>query len=82
MRQPSSPRPWPLLGTFAIGLLAGTIGSYAVVQRSQLRLLARRAMIATRQVLDEFGVVGVAKPVSAASQRSNHRDKAAVEVTS
>ena len=67
---------------FAIGLVAGAIGSYAVTQRSQIKLLARRALIARRQVLDEFGGVEVAKPVSVTSHRSNHRRKAAVEVIS
>jgi hypothetical protein len=66
---------------FAIGLVAGAICSYAVTQRSQIKLLARRALIARRQVLDELGAVEAAKPVSVASHRSNHRRKAAVEVT-
>jgi hypothetical protein len=66
---------------FAIGLVAGAICSYAVMQRSQIKLLAKRALIARRQVLDELGAVEVAKPVSVTSHRSNHRRKAAVEVT-
>jgi hypothetical protein len=81
LREPSPPRRWPLLGMLAIGLVAGAIGSYAVTQRSQINLLARRALIAKRQVLDELGGVEVAKPVSVMSHRSNHRRKAAVEVT-
>jgi hypothetical protein len=81
LRKPSPSRRWPLAGMFAIGLVAGAIGSYAVMQRSQIKLLARRALIARRQVLDELGAVDVAKPVSVTSHRSNHRRKAAVEVT-
>jgi hypothetical protein len=66
---------------FAIGLAAGAIGSYAVTQRSQIKLLARRALNVRPEVLGEFGGVEVAKPVSITSNRSNHRRKAAVEVT-
>ena len=81
LREPSPPSRWPLLGMFAIGVVAGAIGSYAVTQRSQITVLARRALVARRQFLDEFGGVEVAKPVSVTSHRSNHRRKAAVEVT-
>jgi hypothetical protein len=81
LREPSPYRRWPLVGMFTIGLVTGAIGSYAVMQRSQIKLLARRALIARRQVLDELGAVEVAKPVSVTSRRSNHRRKAAVEVT-
>jgi hypothetical protein len=66
---------------FAIGLVAGAIGSYAVTQRSQIKRLASRALMARREVLGEFGDVEVANPVSVTSRRSNHRRKAAVEVT-
>ena len=81
LREPSPPSRLPLLGMFAIGVLAGAIGSYAVTQRSQIRLLARRALVARRRVLDEFGRVEVAKPVSFTSHRSNHRRKAVAEVS-
>jgi len=81
LRDPSPPSRWPLLGMFAIGVVAGAIGSFAVTQRSQIRLLARRALIARRQVLDEFGGVEVANPVSVTSHRSNHRRKAVAEVS-
>jgi len=66
---------------FAIGLAAGAIGSYAVTQRSQIKSLARRALATGRAGLSEFGGVEVAKPVSVTSHRSNHRRRAAVEVT-
>jgi hypothetical protein len=66
---------------FAIGLVAGTIGSYAVTQRSQIKRLARRAMIVRNEVLGEFGAVQVVKPTAVTSHRSNHRRKAVAEVT-
>jgi hypothetical protein len=81
LREPSPPSRWPLLGMFAIGLVAGAIGSYAVTQRSQIKLFARRALNVRREVLGKFGGVEAAKPVSVTSHRSNHRRKAAVEVT-
>jgi predicted hotdog family 3-hydroxylacyl-ACP dehydratase len=81
VREPSPSRRWPLVGMFAIGLVAGAIGSYAVAQRSQVKHLVRRALLARREVLGEFGGVEAAKPVSVTSHRSNHRRKAAVEVT-
>jgi hypothetical protein len=81
LRQPSPSRRWPLVGMFALGLVAGAIGSYAVTQRSQIKVLARRALIARRQVLDEFGGAEAAKPAALTSHRSNHRRRAAVEVT-
>ena len=81
LREPSPPSRWPLLGMFAMGMVAGAMGSYAVTQRSQIRLLARRALVARRQILDQFSGVEVAKPVSITSHRSNHRRKAVVEVT-
>jgi hypothetical protein len=81
LRRPSPPRRWPFVGVFAIGLVAGAICSYAVTQRSQIKLLARRALIARRQVLDELGAVEVAKPVSVTSHHSNHRRKAVVEAS-
>jgi len=66
---------------FVIGIVAGAIGSYAVTQRSQIKQLARRARKARREMLDESGGIKVAKPVSVASPRSNHRRKAVAEVT-
>jgi len=66
---------------FAIGLVAGAIGSYAVTQRSQIKRLAGRALMARREVLGEFGGVEAANPASVTSRSSNHRRKATVEVT-
>jgi hypothetical protein len=80
LRRPP-PRRWPFLGMFAIGLLAGAVGSYAVMQRSQIKRLAKRAVRARRELLSEFGRVEVAKPVSVTSHRVNHRRKAVAEVT-
>ena len=81
LRQPSAPSRWSLFGMFAIGLVAGAIGSYAVTQRSQIKRLASRALKARLEVLGEFGGVEAADPVSVTSHRSNHRRKATVEVT-
>jgi hypothetical protein len=84
MRERESSRRWPLVGMFAIGLVAGAIGSYAVTQRSQIKLMARRALMLRDEVVGEFGMAEVAKPVSVTSHRSNrsnHRRKAAAEVT-
>lgn len=81
LRRPSPPRRWPFVGMFAIGLVAGAIGSYAVMQRAQIKRLAKRALMARRQLLGEFGGVEAAKPVSVTSHRVNHRRKAALEVT-
>jgi hypothetical protein len=66
---------------FAIGLVTGAIGSYAVTQRSQIKRFASRALMARREVLGEFGGVEAAKPDLTTAHRSNHRRKAAVEVT-
>jgi hypothetical protein len=81
LREPSPPSRWALVGMFAIGLVAGAIGSYAVTERSQIKRLAMRALMARREVLGELGEVEVAKAVSVTSRRSNHRRRAAVEVT-
>jgi hypothetical protein len=81
LREPSPRSPWPLLGMLAIGLVAGAIGSYAVTQRSQIKRLARRALMERYQAKRELRAVEDAKPVSVTSHRSNHRRKAAAEVT-
>jgi hypothetical protein len=81
LREPPRASRWPLVGMFAIGLVAGALGSYAVAQRSQIESIARRALATGRARLGEFGGVEVANPVSVTSHRSNHRRKAAVEVT-
>ena len=77
-------RRWPLVGTFAIGMLLGAIGTYVVTQRSQIGRIGRRALSLRKDLLGELGEVGrieAAKPVSVTSHRSNHRRKAASEVT-
>jgi len=81
LRQPPPSRRWPLAGMLAIGLVVGAIGTYAITQRSQIRVLARRALAARRQVPDDSGAVEVAKPVSVTSRGPNHRREAAVEIT-
>jgi hypothetical protein len=81
LRKADSSR-WPLVGMFAMGLVVGGMGIYAVTQRTQIKRLASRAFGATREELGESGWVEAAKPVSAASSRENHRRKAVAEVTS
>jgi len=81
LREPAPSRRWPLLGAFTVGLVAGAVGSYAISQRSQIKSLARRAVMARRELLSEFGEVEAAKPASVTSHRVNHRRKAALEVT-
>ena len=81
LREPSPSRRWPLVGMFALGLVAGAIGSYAVTQRSELKRLAELAFRMKGGVWDESAEVEDAKPVSVPSRRSNHRRKAAAEVT-
>jgi hypothetical protein len=74
-------RRWPLVGTFAIGLFVGAVGTYVVTQRSQIKRLGRRALAFKSDLLGELGTIEAAKPVSVTSHRSNHRRKAAAEVT-
>lgn len=79
-RKPASDA-WSLMGMFALGLIAGTIGSLAVTQRPQIKRLARRALMWRNDLLGELGRMEAAKPVKATSQRTNHRRKAAAEVS-
>jgi hypothetical protein len=77
---PSS-RPWPLLGMFALGLVAGaTLGGYAVSQRAQMKRLAKHA----RRMGDELAAMGnvdaLEQASSLKSNRANHRRKATSEV--
>jgi hypothetical protein len=69
------------MGMFALGLIAGTIGSLVVTQRPQIKRLASRALTWRNDLLGELGRMEAEKSVSVASHRSNHRRKAAVEVT-
>jgi hypothetical protein len=78
----SRSRPWPMFGMLMLGLVAGAaIGGYAVSQRQQMkRLLAGQA----QRMGDELSAMGAGEPVDSvaavASDRSNHRRKAASEV--
>ena len=81
LREPPRTSRWPLVGMFAIGLVAGAIGSYAVAQRSQIKGIAGRALATRSAGLGEIDGVEVGKPISVTSHRSNHRRRAAVEVT-
>jgi hypothetical protein len=80
LREPRPTRRWPLVGIFALGLVAGVIGSYALARRSELKRLAELAYRMKGGVLDEADEVEEAKPVSVTSRRSNHRRKAPAEV--
>jgi hypothetical protein len=80
-RRPVASGRWPLLGFFTAGLVAGAIGSYAISQRSQIKRLVGRAVMARRELLSEFRRVEGAPPVPVKSNISNHRRKAAAEVT-
>lgn len=71
---------WPLLGMFTAGLLVGAIGVYAITRRSHIR----QFLTGEDEGLDEFVEVEASEPASFKSHRpnrSNHRRKAAVEVT-
>lgn len=81
VREPSRSRRWPLLGMFAIGLVAGAIGSFAVTRRSELKRLAELAFRMKHRVVDEPAEVEEAKPVLVAPRRSNHRRKRVAEIT-
>ena len=73
-----SPRPWPLLGMLALGLVAGVaIGGYTVSQRSHMRRLAGYAH-RMGDGLADMSTDEVERPLTA--PRSNHRRKAAAEV--
>jgi hypothetical protein len=75
-------RPWPLVGTFAAGLFLGAIGSYVVTQRSEIKRMGIRALAWREELLGAPGTIEAAKPASVnTSHRSNHRRKAAAEVT-
>jgi hypothetical protein len=69
------------MGMFALGLMAGTIGSLVVTQRPQIRRLASRALTWRNDLLGELGRMEATKPVSVTSHRSNHRRRAAAEVS-
>jgi hypothetical protein len=70
-----------MVGTFAIGLFVGAVGTYVVTQRSQIKRLGRRALAFRSDLLGELGTIDATKPVSVTTHRSNHRRKAAAEVT-
>ena len=67
---------WSLLGMFAVGVVAGALGSYAMTQRSRIRRLALRAMDGMDDELSQV----VAKPASVSASSSNHRRKATAKV--
>ena len=75
----SSPRGWPLVGMFTLGLVAGAMGFYAVTKRAEIARVAKRALSMDDE-LSSFGEID-SKPVSVTTHRSNHRRKAESEVT-
>lgn len=80
LREPVPSRGWPMAGMFAIGLIAGAVAFYALTQRSDIKRLARHAFTLRDEVSHDL-YEGETNPVSVTSHRSNHRRKAAVEVT-
>lgn len=77
----SQPRPWPLLGMLALGLVAGAaLGGYAVSQRSQMKRLSEYAHRVGDQLADSGGFEADGPGPVVATHRSNHRRKAASEV--
>ena len=72
----SSPRPWPMLGMLALGLVAGAvIGGYAMSQRSPIKRLALYAHRPSDELdaMDRADTERPDAPVTA--PRSNHRRK-------
>jgi len=73
-------RRWPMLGMFALGMVAGAaLGGYAVSHRSKLK---RPGTHAHRGVDDPVGVATAenVKPAEVVTIGANHRRKAALEV--
>jgi hypothetical protein len=81
LRRTSPPRPWPFVGMFAIGLVAGAFGSYVVMERFQLKRFAIRALTGRQEGSGDFASIELASPGPVKSRRSNHRRKAALEVS-
>jgi hypothetical protein len=76
----SSSSRWSLWGMFTAGVLVGAIGAYAVTRRSRIK----QFLTGEEEGLDEFVEVEASEPASFKSHRpnrSNHRRKAAVEVS-
>lgn len=80
MPENKAPRTWPLLGMFALGLVAGAaLGIYATSQRSQIKRFAMYA----RRMRDEMAGMSEPEVEPAAvvtARRLNHRPKATSEV--
>ena len=75
-------RRWPMAGTFAIGLFLGVIGTYIVTQRSEIKRIGDRALAWRKELLGDLERIEAANPASVNTpQRSNHRRKAAAEIT-
>lgn len=81
MRGARSHRRWPMLLMFAIGLVAGAGGSYAVMQRAQIKRLAKRAFGANGEQAQGPGLSEATKPEPPSFDSKNHRREAAMEAT-
>ena len=81
MRGTRSRRRWPMVLVFALGLVAGAGGSYAVLQRSQIKRFAERAFSANGKQLERPDSSEATAPVATSFDRKNHRPKAAMEAT-
>ena len=66
---------------FALGVVAGAIGSFAVTQRTELKRLGELAFRMKGGVVDESTEVKDLDPVLVTARRSNHRRKRVAEVT-
>lgn len=67
---------WSLLGMFAVGVIAGALGTYAMAQRSQIKQFAKRAMAG----VDDESIHMVAKLAPDLATSSNHGRKATSRV--
>ena len=73
----SGSRPWPLIGMFAIGLVAGAaIGGFAVSQRHEMKRLAKYA----DRMGDDLAVMAQNELKDPSNPSPNHRRKAISEV--
>lgn len=85
LREPSPGRGWSLVGMFALGALIGAAGVYAVTQRTRIARLAElaaRATMSRRGDSEDLDGIDLDNPISVTTHHSNHRRKAAAEVSS
>lgn len=63
-----------------MGLVVGGMGMYALSQRTQIQRALRAYRVRVEE-LSESSWAEATKPISASSNRKNHRRKAVAEVT-